>query len=392
MVVNRPEQPLLLILTLGLLLPIGRVSGRANHLWLTTASLFLVVLFFAQHAKALFFIPAWFVVLSSVGTPKWQRMFVCACGAWAAATCFSFFSRLTECKNDFVREAFSSMMISPKDLVQSPIQTATQMLSNGGHLFEYLDNVLFKNAYSLEWIPENYGLSQVAHLFNGVLFCFVGLVIFLILLQIFNDLRVGSEDPLVRYRNRVSVALLVGVFGMSVFQTSNAFYESALVLPVLCLVGVLTFDARKIRFLMLMSGALAILSVVILSYRFNGIRQSEWAGDSPLVGQEHSVKVAYQEKIKGVIDRLSRECDLKDETSSKHLVVDDLTYPYFMKTREPYHAVYVLGWWGKMSIENPEEFLKEKGSGGLLSQCKWLPESLLGKAIRDQDLCCLRAF
>jgi hypothetical protein len=59
---------------------------------------------------------------------------------------------------------------------------------------------------------------------------------------------------------------------------------------------------------------------------------------------------------------------------------------------EPYHAVYVLGWWGTMSIENPEEFLKKKSSAGLLAQCKWLPEPLLNKAIRDQDLCCLPAF
>jgi hypothetical protein len=89
---------------------------------------------------------------------------------------------------------------------------------------------------------------------------------------------------------------------------------------------------------------------------------------------------------------LAAQCGIQNPIEKKHLVVDDLTYPYFIKTVEPYHAVYVLGWWGRMSIENPEEFLKKKSSAGLLSQCKWLPEPLLNKAIRDHDLCCLPAF
>jgi hypothetical protein len=44
------------------------------------------------------------------------------------------------------------------------------------------------------------------------------------------------------------------------------------------------------------------------------------------------------------------------------------------------------------AFTHPEEFLKKKSSVGLLSQYKWLPEYLLNKAIRDQDLCCLPAF
>ena len=389
---NRPEQVLVLCLLSFAGLTFCEPKSTARKLILFAAFATLSLLFFSQHAKALFFLPFVSICLWSLRLGKKSRMFLMLFLIVCAAQCYVFFVQHTQCSNEFIKSAFSKMMISPSSILAAPKETVVRIFQNGIHVVDYLKTLLIVDVYPQEWLPTNYGFSIGAKILNGLILIFFLVWVLASAWGLLNGFRLSGRWVRPSRLGLIGLGIFVGIAGMSVFQSGKSFYDSALVIPLLAVVGVSSIDKRGIQFLGRGALVLATMSVCLVGYRFWPSLRNDWTGQSALSHQEYSVKSSYQRVIEDRALDLAAQCGIQNSSEKKHLVVDDLTYPYFIKTVEPYHAVYVLGWWGTMSIENPEEFLKKKSSAGLLSQCKWLPESLLNKAIRDHDLCCLPAF
>lgn len=180
--------------------------------------------------------------------------------------------------------------------------------------------------------------------------------------------------------------------GLLLFQTSKNFYDGPLVLFTLFLSAALVLKEKEAQAIRVISKIVAAASILLLIYRFFPVLKNSWASNDALTNQNYSVNISYSAGLQDRIDRLQKKCDIGQEQKLKHLIVDDLTYPYFWKSVEPYHAIYVMGWWGVKSISNPVEFFRKKQVPGYLAQCHWLPALIRRGAVRDQDLCCLPAF
>jgi len=392
LVMNRPEQVLLLIATAMVWLPFLHPRDPLRKYGIGSSFVFLGLLFFSQHAKALFFLPLLLLAAWKLRLSKKIRIGVMFSLLVFSAQGYLFFVEHTQCNNHFIKAAFSKMMISPMALATAPAESLRAMVSNVLNFVDYVRNIHVLDTYPQHWLPTNYGFSMGAKFLN------VLLDLFFVVWMTASCWGVFRNSVLRRQRDRstevsdLSLAMGIGLGGMAVFQSSKTFYDSALVLPLLIMMGSGVVEKRTLKLLSSIALGLATFSVALVCYRFWPNLHQEWRGVGRLVQQEYSVKPAYQKGLERRLIALSEKCGLQNTIGKKHLVMDDLTYPYFMKTQEPYHAVYVLGWWGKMSIENPIEFLKSKGSCGIISQCHWLPEELLSRAVRDDDLCCLPEF
>lgn len=384
LVMNRPEQILLLCLLLFIWLPTIKARSVIRESVLTLGFLFVSTTLFAQHAKALFFLP---VVLYSgwkLKITKAKRIASVVYVLVLALQCYLFFTELTHCENSFIRETLSKMMVSPAAFVKEPIITFQQLGRNGLQGGDYLKNILIVDEYPNQWLPTNYGFHWGAAVINGLIKLF-GLAWIVATLW-----GVLFEEQ--RYFLKTVVGLGIGAVGLALFQTSKNFYESALWIPVVVLMGMMTINRKTLQFFGIGLLLLATLSVSMVIYRFGSHLRNEWSGTNELTKQDYSVNASYQRAIRSRVVKLAERCGLKNEPTLQHVILDDLTYPYFMKVRQPFHAVYVLGWWGRMSIYDPELFFRSRKSFGLLSQCKWLPDALLNKVVRDQDLCCVPSF
>jgi len=340
-------------------------------------------LFFSSHAKALFFLPV-FIVSLLVADFRWStKMAGILYLGVLSVSCFQFFQALTHCRNPAISEIFSEMVISPQQMLLSPWDTLLQARNNVFSAGKYLSANLFLDRYPLDWLPENYGFSVGAKALNiSIVLIWIGLL-GAVVIRICSGL--GKWTGL-------SLSILVSLMGLLLFQTSKNFYDGPLVLFTLFLSAVFVLKEKEAQTFRIISKIIASASILLLMYRFFPVLKNSWAAKGPLTNQNHSIKISYSAELQDRLNRLKKKCDIDQEQGLKHLIVDDLTYPYFWKSTEPYHAVYVMGWWGEKSISNPYQFFRQRGVPGYVAQCHWLPVLIRRGAVRDQDLCCLPAF
>lgn len=196
-----------------------------------------------------------------------------------------------------------------------------------------------------------------------------------------------SNDRLDRYRYSMAASLGLGLFGLALLQSGKNGYESNFFFPCVILIAILLTGhssvqliwtkISKVSFCFVLT--ISILSQVGLLIRFSPNLRTVWK------------QGPFLPDLSAQIEDLKSQCDLKKVTDLTHLVVDDKTYPYFWKSKEPYHALYVTGYWS-VGIDHLETFLRQRKSAGYLAACHYLPLDLAVRAKRVGDLCCLPAF
>lgn len=392
LVMNRPEQNLVFCVIALVLLPLEKSQTKKRKVILGVGFLFVVLWMFSQHAKALFFLPVALTSYWFMASTKKNKVLGIALLLILTSQCYSFFTKHTECSNEALRASFRGMMVSPSDLVRDPAAALKTLSANVLNSSDYVQSVLFRNEYTLDWLPNNYGFSFGASLMNAVIGVFFLFYIVVSLGSLAGAFKEAAKSREREYLNFMSISLLISLLAFSLFQTGKNFYEAGLVIPIVMLIGVLNIGPEYLKRFAGVSTLIATASVILLCYRFKPNLNTSWNLGGPLIDQAHSIKVSYQREITDRVNQLADKCGLRKDNQVKHLVLDDLTYPFFVSTFQPYHATYVMGWWGKISIPDIENFLSQRESSGVLSQCKWLPDLLLKKAIRDGDLCCLPEF
>jgi len=380
---NRPEQ-MMLIGMLTVILISFQGAGKVWHSlkWLVLL-LFGSSVFFGSHAKALFFLP---VFLGCIAVSKPSKLFK-ALGTLGVsvlgASCFQYFSAVTKCSNPVISEIFTGMMISPEALFADPGGALNQITKNLWGSGKYFSSHFFTDRYILEWLPENYGFSVGARALNFAFGFFWLAMGFALIVKLFKSQ--GKGLWIARW-------IGLGFCGLAAFQSSKSFYDSPFLMVLLWVSVGISFTSEELNFIKVPTRVLASLSLILLCYRFYPVLKQSWYTPGPLPNQNHSIKIAYSSEIKERVSRLRQKCKIAEAKSLKHFIVDDLTYPYFWQSQEPYHAIYVTGWWGEESISDLEGFFSERKVPGYLAQCHWLPPRLRSRAIRDRDLCCLAEF
>lgn len=380
---NRPEQVMLIGVLLAIYLSLKDWKTSASKALGFLGFILGAELFFSSHAKSLFFLPVFLACLHVSCFSKILKALGIVFVGFLGLSCFQYFSSLTQCQNPAILALLSKVMMAPDLILSDPWGAMIQAQTNLVSLGRYVTENVFKNRYPMEWLPENYGFSWGTSGINWLIGIFWISVLILVFVR-------G-----IRFKGKVKWlfrALLLSLFTLGILQSSKSFYEGPLVLTLLWLCGSISLSSSDWQRLKVPARILACLSLALLSYRFYPVLRNSWSAPGPLPNQNHSVKIAYSKEIKSRVKALSERCNVKTDESVWHLVVDDLTYPYFWQTKEPYHAVYVTGWWGRESIPDFQKFFEEKQVAGYLAQCHWLAPELRRKALRDKELCCLRSF
>lgn len=396
----RPEPGLLICLLGLLLLPTLKNETPTKGWFLKGCFCFLTLLFFSQHPKSLFFFPLIILVALFMSQNLKTKVILVTFTLVVTASALKWSAKATVCpENQLANQIISNVMVNPLLLVTDTKLTSQKLIENFQRFNIYVYHVLFSENYQYEWLPEIRMEPILKRLINFLLRNIIFLWMGSIALQFVFIVR-KKKIWWKSYSFCIGVALIMGLVGINFFQSTRHFYESPFIIPLLVLcVGILLTMAksypRKIvscaKFLSLVSILLSSVSVVVLIYYFYPIAKTDWIKGGYLPAQRYSVSAFNRDSMKGRIERLAARCGIRNDPELKHLVVDDYTYSFFGKTKEPFHAHYVMKGWGK-DLADKVKFLTEYQSSGLIGSCRFLDEEILPLVERDGELCCAPKF
>jgi hypothetical protein len=411
---SRPEQPLVLTLTAALLLAFAdrwpanmektppEASARTAW-WRSLAILCLAIVALSYHVKAVFLMPVFLACLCFASRGRASLLPRIAVGgvlAVVVAIAASYWIHRLQCPDDpRLRAAYASqnfgMELSGVDSGQALLGLVGELLGNI-NLWKYGWLALPHNRPMSGWLPawqiDPTGTSSWAAIYlyfwGGVaIFAFIGL---------FRGIRTAINGRVADPRVILSVLLAATVIGWSATQLSRNVYEAILALPLLMLSAVLAMSAarmgeRATLFRNMFAGFLGLSAVVsvVLTAGLWGESLARSNAQAPYIKEQSvSVPVFGYARQKPIILAAARQCGIPEPHKAKGLLVDDLTYFAFMESKLPQHRLGVLSTWSG-SIKDPVDYLKSRGSDGIILGCHLLSDDLRRRAKGQGGFCCL---
>jgi hypothetical protein len=243
-------------------------------------------------------------------------------------------------------------------------------------------------------------MNGVTAVVFGVYLCCVPILIVLA----FRQKRTTQETRCLTLAIVLGLALGANVF---LYNWWN-YYNSALFLPALSVVGLLALRAggaqalrrplqtypRLAAFMLSMFLAAATLSMV-LTLRELGptLVATARVEGTVLPGQPASVPVFRYAAERTKIRHLARTCGV-DVDRPRRLVIDDSTYFAFEAVHEPLHVLYITDvamWGADIRGEAIRQFLRDLKTTGIVARCEFFPTALWRYAKQEGGYCCIGA-
>ncbi len=396
MIMNRPEQTILICFTTALILPFSKVSGLFGRFFIFGSFFLLTAYFVPQHPKTLFLLPALFASCWFLPLNKFARLGLSAYLSFMGLNSYSFFTRLFTCKeNPALHQMLSGSMFSPSILLESPLAGIRKLASNAWGARLYFKTLFFSETVQSDWLPQ---ISPPFSLwfFNLLILSIYLIFLFFVIRFHLKNAALNHVKNSWNYQRVMFWTILVSICCLSLFQNIKQFYETSLLLPLIILLVLFSLSGGEYRLAFPRSFertalAFVFLNFLFLLYFYVSPLRKEWLKGGLVKNQSHSLSAFNWSILREQVERLATACKLENTASNKHLILDDSTYPVFSKTKQPFHVLFVTGYWG-VGIENIDVFLKQKESDGLITQCRYLPDTLASKATRLGDFCCLAKF
>jgi len=390
LVYARPEQPLLFLITLSLLVTLYKAP--ANRLsWpiglLVTLSFALVgMLLAATHPKGMFLFPA-LLVLAWRQLKSWPLLvpLVLILG-WTAFDTSQVWQLRTTCPEfPGLMSVLRGLTLQPGVLFSNPLLFIQQGWSNVLDFGAYVRSLNFQDQYVADWLPAGKGgviSAQVRSVANTLLWMPL-LVAVLVMASnwLFERRPRGRVDLLLWFTILLSLAAIV------VLQTQKNFYEVSIVWPLVLLLAIFSFgrpvsesNRGGVRIIIAVLMAVALLSGFLREERFGefvpGWRQARL---------QQVEMVDHQNQ--GLRDFARKQCGIED--SAQRLVLDIETYQAFWDHEQPIFLDYAAGWWAAES--DVRETFRKRRVQGLVALCTNIPESDRSRAIEFGSYCCMSA-
>ena len=383
MAMVRPEAAVLLALLLILVLYFNFVEfENPTQARLKNHNVFILILgcvlaAFSYHVKVLFFLPMILLLLATFPVSFPIRLLGMAGVLFFARLAFAYFDRFAVCKDyPFVAYIYTYLMISPSDFFHSPLDTVIKASKNLINVSQYFKNMYFYPSYESIWLPSVWSAKiRVGALIKWFM---VGYFFFswgLIISSIWKAFLKSQSTPTdIRQRTSftIGVFIFIGMLGWACMQSGKNFYEAALFVPFFLLAVTLILnglnDSLSIwlhSYFIKLSIGLAILSQCYLLICF-GPFLPQWSKGGFLEIQPSSFSHFHFSEIRKEIITAASLCGIKPDQALEHLVIDDLTYSVFWKTKLPYYSTY-LGNQLSSRIPDLRMFLRNRGSPGLVA-------------------------
>lgn len=410
---SRPEQPIVIALLAALLLAWSdwRAPGEPTPpcaAWLRSAGvLLLAVVALSYHLKGVFLFPVFAACLWFASSGR-AAVLPRAVGGGAlvmlTAWALHYWSARMQCPGDavfwarFSRNSIGAALAGVKTLDQVPPL-----------LWKLIGNVDFADYFRLpapRRIPLSFWLEgrQVTRAQSAV--WAGGLVVLWTLASLaalaclaLAARRMGRERAIDR-RAVMAVVLVVSGAGWAATQLIKNVYEASFMLPLLMVAVVLALAtqeralagrpvrARLFRGLAAVIGVAAVVSPLAVGIIYAGSLARAAGHDGYLPRQRVSLSVRPYPGLEHEVLAAAKLCRIPEPEKAKALMIDDLTYLPFQKSRLPQHWLGVTGLW-KGEIEDPIAYLKSRDSDGIIVGCQVLPRDLRARARESGGFCCL---
>lgn len=408
LVMNRPEQVLLIGLTLLMLVPLALPDRRPRWVdWIMSlGAVGTIMVMLAAHPKALLFTPLVAVSLFLLVRSWPLRVTSLVVAGVFAAHGYAFWSTFGSCPDDPVFAAYlSSQMIQLSDLAARPVDTVGDMLVNLGNSFYYAKALQAAGGGVLPWLLPGPAIPEaLMWAVTGIVCATAGAGLAIGAVALWHGMRNAWNERRIPRRLALLVALVVSVAGLSAVQSAKNFYEISLLGPLAVLAVLVALPlarGRGARVARAVGAALmgvAVLSQAVLWGDMLAREEIGYfaGGYAPSRDNVHSVSAFRWPAVEAHIKQTARMCGIDPASPPPRLVVDTLSYPALSGGQFPYHLFFALA--GPRSphawLTGPElsDFLREKRAGGVVAACSLLPPDMKGRVVRNGTLCCMPSF
>ncbi len=406
---SRPEQPLLLGLTLALLISAAgwraeaSAVSRAVVARRVAAITVVAVVALSYHLKGVVLAPvfALAIVLCARGREtlvlRWGVALVVAVLALAAA---QYWMARFACTGDpllaamFERQNVASNLANTGSLGAAAGKLAKNALLNTYFILSapmvnpmshWLRAGVITKDQEFAWVAAAWIIWRFM-LLVGLVSLAVGVV---------RGLRERRLDP----RLPIAAALLVAATLWSATQNLKPVYDATFALVLIALGIVLALAAARpgkealrlgLALALGLVGVSAVSAVVVTGYYAHSMAVD--ARDSGYVGPTgYSQSVFHFASERPKVLAAAKLCGIGVKGRPKMLLIDDVTYLPFMNSYRPQYFTGVVGDWKGQIGDDAIGYLKRIGSDGAIMSCRTMNKQLLSRSKKLGDYCCVAA-
>ncbi len=385
MVFNRPEQPLLIWLTILLLITLWfdsrPLKTRFSKALITALFALLSCLMAATHPKGLFFFPL--ILLAWWRCVRWWPANLPLLGVmgWAAFETKHIWYLRTACEEFPGLSGMLKMLtLRPKQLWQEPFKFIDGVLTNLHNSTQYISQMAFNKSYISDWLPpiENtFNQTSIAWVSPLLIWLPIVFVMTIVLLNLAHH--AYSKPRGIPYWP-IAAFLLLSLLVIMSFQTAKNFYESTLIWPLLLLIALYTFKgSEQVWSKHFIRWALPILLIAATVSGY--VRYELFFAPAKTWHQARGKPVNVE-----ALQRFAKtQCNI--EASTPNLALGFLAYAAFYQHPKPILLTYSSGWWGTEA--NFAQTMSKRKAGGLVARCKDLPEETKALAKQQGQFCCV---
>jgi hypothetical protein len=390
LVMNRPEQGLLMVMVCGCSIPVILEKRKltALQIWIAAAVfIFLCWLAVSTHAKGVFLLPA-LLLAAFLAIRRWlPSLLVLAAAAFGAIETIKLWSMRTDCpESPFLTQVFRNQSLSPNDLDQGLrhfLQLARDNVSNANRYWQIAG---FKPEYQSFWLPsaETPQTSVETILNSAIPLCIAVGAAVLVLSALVSTAGAIRTRTLPDNRSLIATSLVICLIGLAAFQSGKNFYEAALALPLFAMVVMFSLTTTRLPAVALFGGpiilaivaVLAFTSELAIAFRFYP-KFSEWRHD-----------LENRQPKQEMVRRLIESCGIEADARTRHLLVDEFTYTLLWRTQEPYFLSLTNGWWATGIDE--QRLVQDRNITGAVGACKFVSPKLWTSIKSEGEFCCAK--
>ncbi|MCX6102494.1 MAG: hypothetical protein NT000_04440 [Proteobacteria bacterium] len=401
---NRPESPMVLFLFIVVLIPLlhERFPFFAKKFHFLSLAIIIISSagFVSYHPKGLFFVPVFCVAILLISRGVKDKIVTLMILTGVIVTSFSFWNKQYACPMDQkTYQSINSVGMSQLSPATSVSSKTVQFFNNFISSQHYLHQIVFpfttmEKAGLRQGTVLGWGWRLWNRLIEGAIIG-LGLSIVLATYFIFRSwFRLKEND----FKGWLFLALILSLVAHLGVTTRKAFYDNALIFPTFFLLSLLGLNSfpRKLN-----GTVLNILSITVLLLA-SGSSLFFLYGFSPMVDvwkqggavpDEYFLTSGYNHsETNNRVRKLASRCGISPDARPFHLVVDEISYPSFWQSREPFIAIQIFFVGQKQMDLDATIFLRLKRSAGFIGQCKYLSKELSHLVTQEKDLCCIPSF
>lgn len=401
LVMSRPEQPLLLSVTLMLLIALAKPGDTAATALKAAGIVLLAGVAMSYHMKGVAYAPVALACLAVCGRGRATiapRLIGAAALIATTAAAASYWVGRFRCPGDAMlarqqgdenlASALSAGMSVP-DFLLAAIK--------GANPLNYVSLTVPNNKPMSNWVPENLFPHAIPPVFKGALLLLWGAAILIAAAKLARFLWRERLRALAEPRILPALAILACVIVWGASQVNRNVYEAAHILPMLVLFVVLCLTlptaepggrTRALDWLVPAATVFALVSqVAVLTYVGPSLLAAARIPGA-LPKQEFSVSLAGYGAVRADIARAMTLAGIPAGSRQPGLMVDDVTYLALQRHPLPFHRLGVTEAWNA-SIDKPSAYLVSRNSAGVVAACRHLPMEMELAAAVSGQICAL---